>query len=254
MQKEQMETKLINFEDGQLLGVKTKEGEIYLGVKKTCLDIGFNEGQARRQVENINKDIVLKSNCRKFAMVQNEGNRQVKREILVINEDVVTLWLAKISLTPKMKKENPKIIEKLVKYQLQCAKVLHEAFMGTEEKKKDFYNEIGLKGKIVELQDNVQGLTDELHQTRETLDTLIDNSVINSYQAQKLNKLARNRVKELLGGSIQTKEYKKNSRMYFKRLWNNLNDTLMVSTYKDINPMDYEKAIEIIESWENTVE
>ncbi|WP_125154499.1 phage antirepressor N-terminal domain-containing protein [Clostridium rectalis] len=249
MKKEQMETKLINFNGDELLGIKTKENNIYLGVKKACLDIGFNERQSKYQVEKLSDDLVLNKGVRNFVLPSRGG----KQETVCLHEDLVTLWLAKITLTPKMQKENPRVIEKLIKYQLQCAKVLHDAFMGTEEKKKDFYNEIGLKGKIVELQDNVQGLTNELHQTRETLDTLIDNSVINSYQAQKLNKLARNRVKELSGGSIQTKEYKKNSRMYFKRLWNNLNDTLMVSTYKDINPMDYEKAIHIIESWENTV-
>ncbi|HDK7176563.1 TPA: ORF6C domain-containing protein [Clostridium botulinum] len=234
MKNEQMETKLIDFEEGQLLGVKTKQGKIYLGIRKVLNDLGLTTGQCDRQVTNAQKDLLLKQGLANLQLPTNGG----KQTVLCIKEDLVTLWLAKISLTPKMKKENPETVEKLIKYQLQCAKVLHDAFMGTEEKTKDFYNEIGLKGKIVELQDNVQDLTSELHQTRETLDTLIDNSVINSYQAQKLNKLARDRVKELLGGSIQTKEYKKNSRMYFKRLWNNLNDTLMVSTYKDINPMD----------------
>lgn len=117
-----LKTKLIDFQDDKILGIKTEEGEIYLGVRKTLRDLGFTDGQCDRQIANLSKDIVLKSMSCKFATVQIEGEREVNREILCIKEDVVTLWLAKISLTPKMKKENPKLVEKLVKYQLECAR------------------------------------------------------------------------------------------------------------------------------------
>ena len=47
------------------------------------------------------------------------------RQILRIKDADGVLWLAKISLTPKMQKENSKAVEKLIAYQLKCAKVLH---------------------------------------------------------------------------------------------------------------------------------
>lgn len=155
-----LKTKLIDFQDDKILGIKTEEGEIYLGVRKTLRDLGFTDGQCDRQIANLSKDIVLKSMSCKFATVQIEGEREVNREILCIKEDVVTLWLAKISLTPKMKKENPKLVEKLVKYQLECAKVLHNAFMDTEEKKEQFFNMMGLEGKIANVMDRKVSVLD----------------------------------------------------------------------------------------------
>ena len=68
------EVKEIPFNGSTLLGIKDERGEIWLAVKKACLDIGLSEGQARKQVENIQKEKVLKMNCRQIAIVQKEGN------------------------------------------------------------------------------------------------------------------------------------------------------------------------------------
>ena len=99
------EMKEIPFAEGTLLGVRTPDGEVWLAVKKACLDIGLSEGQTRRQITNVQEEEPLKSNCCKFATVQKEGNRDVNREQLFINEKIVTLWLAKITLTDKMKEQ-----------------------------------------------------------------------------------------------------------------------------------------------------
>lgn len=104
------ELKEIEFYGNTLLGVRDERGQVWLAVKKACLDIGLSEGQARRQVENIQEEEPLKSNCCKFAIVQMEGNREVGREQLFLHEKVVTLWLAKISLTPAMMKKNTRSI------------------------------------------------------------------------------------------------------------------------------------------------
>lgn len=85
------EIKEVPFNGNTLLGVRTPDGKVWLAVKKACLDIGLSDGQARKQVENIQTDAVLKSNCRYLAIVQMEGSREVKREQLFLNEDVVTL-------------------------------------------------------------------------------------------------------------------------------------------------------------------
>ena len=115
------EIKEIPFDNGTLLGVRTPDGKVWLAVKKACLDIGLSDGQARKQVENIQEEAVLKSNCRYLAIVQKEGKRDVKREQLFLNEDVITLWLAKITLTDKMKEKNPKAYDTLINYQLKAA-------------------------------------------------------------------------------------------------------------------------------------
>lgn len=113
------EVKEIQFYNDTLLGVRDANGQVWLGVKKTCLDIGLTDVQARSQVEKIKQDYVLKSNCRKFPIVQMEGKREVERTMDCIKEDFVTLWLAKITLTPTMQREVPWVVEKLAKYQLE---------------------------------------------------------------------------------------------------------------------------------------
>lgn len=142
------EIREIPFDRNTLLGLKDENGEVWLAVRKACLDIGLSDGQARRQVENIQVEEPLKSNCRKFAIVQNEGNREVNREQLFLNERVVTLWLAKISLTPTMMKKNPQAYDKLLKYQLEAADVLHKAFYETEEQKEKLHSNLGINGLI----------------------------------------------------------------------------------------------------------
>jgi hypothetical protein len=232
-----METKLINFEGGQILGVKDEQENIWMGIKKACTDIGLTDGQARRQVQNISDDVVLKQGVTKMRLLTKGG----KQEVLCIKEDFVTLWLAKIKLTPTMQKENPKAVDKLVKYQLKAAKVLHEAFMATEEQKQEFYDEMGLKGEIVDLKNEVVTLSNRV-------DSLIDNSTINTRQAQKLLACARDKIRELLGDTHSI-NYKKYSRIYFKNLWNNFGDHFNVGTYKDLCPIHYDEGFDFINNW-----
>ncbi|WP_243153371.1 endonuclease NucS domain-containing protein [Clostridium sporogenes] len=116
MQKEQMETKLINFEDGQLLGIKTKEGEIYLGVKKVCDDLGLTEGQARRQVANINKDIVLRNGCGKIKIPIETKNQIIqKHNSICLEIKYLPIWLSKIN-TQSLTEEQYKKIMKLLNW------------------------------------------------------------------------------------------------------------------------------------------
>jgi hypothetical protein len=251
--KKEMETKLIDFEGGQLLGVKTEDGKVYLGINKACQDIGLTIKQAEAQVLKIQDDIVLNKGMKKLSL-KFEGEKQA-RERLFLHEKFVTLWLAKISLTPKMQKENPETVQKLANYQLEASEVLHNAFMATEEQKEEFYSTMGLEGEIVELKTTIDNQTIELKETKETLnttinrlDTLIDNSTINSRQAQKLLHHAKDRINTMLGGA-HSEVYKRESRKYFKNLWLQLGERFGISTYKDLNPLNYNDATTFISNW-----
>lgn len=233
------EVKKIPFGEDELLGVKTKDGKVWLAVRKTCRDIGLTDDQAKRQIKNIKDDLVLSNGVSNLTHLTNGG----EQELTVINEEFVTLWLAKISITPAMKKKSPEAVNKLVNYQLKAQKVLHAAFMATEEAKEKLYSDLGIDGKIEELSTEIAGLTEQV-----TL--LIDSATINSRQSQKLLELARYRVKFLLGGSVDTIDYKKSSRKYFKRLWNNFAEFFETNTYKDLNPLSLDNAIEFIQQWD----
>lgn len=243
------EIKEIPFNGSTLLGVRTMDGQVWLAVKKCCLDIGLSEGQARKQVENIQTEAVLKSNCRYLAIVQTEGTREVKREQLFLNEEVVTLWLAKITLTDKMKEKNPKAYDTLIKYQLEAAEVLHKAFYETDEQKATFNERMGLEGKIEDMQIQIKGMEDMMREQMGKFDSIMDNMTLSTRQQQKLYKAAKDRVNHLLGGA-HSPEYKKNAKSYFINLWNGLKSLYGCASYKDLNPRYYDAAFKYISLWE----
>lgn len=47
--------------------------------------------------------------------------------------DFLPLWLAKINITPTMKRENPELVDRLIEYQLKAKDVLAEAFLSKKK-------------------------------------------------------------------------------------------------------------------------
>lgn len=251
------EVKEIGFYGNTLLGVRDERGQVWLAVKKACLDIGLSEGQARKQVENIQKEKILKSNCRQLAIVQTEGNREVKRKQLFISEKVVTLWLAKITLTDAIQRKTPQAYDKLVKYQLEAADALHKAFYETDEQKSTFNTEMGLEGEIAELKEQFKMAVIQLNNVEETLDvqneklnSVMDNMTLTTVQQGRLQRAVKDRVNYLLGGA-HSPEYKEYSRTYFINIWNGLKELFSCgSRWQDLNPKYFNQAFDYISEWE----
>lgn len=134
------EVEQIKFYDDELLGLKDQEGVIWLGMKKVILNIGLNTNQADAEIKKSQKDLLfIKHNSIQKLHVKFD---EQLRDVICIKESDVPMWLAKITLTPKTKSNNPEAVNKLILYQDKCAKVLHDYFMGTEEKREDFYNNV----------------------------------------------------------------------------------------------------------------
>lgn len=127
MTNTQMQVKEVNFNGDMLIGIKTEKG-IYTAANKTCECLGLSDGQKRRQVENLSLDLVLKQGVANLRIPTKGGNQ----DVLCILIDFLPLWLAKISITPAMKKSNPELVEKLIAYQLKAKDVLAAAFLPTE--------------------------------------------------------------------------------------------------------------------------
>lgn len=239
------EVKEIQFYGNTLLGVRTEDGKVWLAIRKTCTDIGLTDAQARAEITKIQSSLLFKSNCLKYKTVQTEGTREVKREILVLSERFVPMWLAQINLTPAMQKKNPLTVQKLLKYQLEASDVLHKAFYETEDQKVAFNEMLGLQGEILDLKQEVKDLTGNVQ-------TLIDNSTINKAQQNALYNLAKERICFLLGGK-GTKEYKRYNKLYFQNLWGDVKRKFDCSgSYHDLNPKDFKSVKEFIPSWEFT--
>lgn len=242
-------TKEFDFYGDKLLGVKDNNGDVWLGIRQTCYGIGLSQEHTNRQVRNIKTSLLFGGNHGKFATVQNEGGRMVKREVVCLHEKFVPLWLAQISITPKMQKEHPQAVEKLLKYQLEVAEVLHKTFYGTEDQKSTFHQSLGLEGEIVELKDRVEDLDSTLKEQSSLLEKVMQNSTISTIQQGKLLKAAKDRVNLLLGGAHSAR-YKEESRKYFVNLWNDFKATFDCGSYKDLNPIYFTEAKDFVETWD----
>ena len=117
--------KNVDFLGDNLVAVKSNNGKIYTGVSYICKGIGLSKSQKDTQVQNIQNDLVLNKGCLKFQA----GVIDPNNEVLTIELDYLPLWLAKISITPKMQEEQPEVTEKLVNYQLKAKDVLATAFI-----------------------------------------------------------------------------------------------------------------------------
>ncbi len=134
MAEDSLLVKTVDFEGDQLKIAQNKENKkIYVGIKWVCRGLKFTPDQSRRQVRNVQNDLVLKQGCVKLGTGVFDDNN----ETTSIELDFLPLWLAKISITPRMKSKNPLIVQKLVNYQLKAKDVLARAFIDKSDQTTD---------------------------------------------------------------------------------------------------------------------
>lgn len=119
------EIKSVPFMGADLMAARDNDGNIYAGVSYICNGMGMGKNDKDRQVKNIQADEVLKGGCVKF----DAGVFDPNNSTLALKLDYVPLWLAKISITPTMKAENPELVSNLVQYQLRAKDALAAAFV-----------------------------------------------------------------------------------------------------------------------------
>lgn len=121
-----LEVKEVDFNGATLMATQLKESEkIYVGVRWVCEGMGLTVDQTKRQIKNIQSDIVLNKGVSNLTLLTNGGLQSV----LCVELDFLPLWLAKISITPKMKENSPELVNNLVEYQLKAKDVLARAFI-----------------------------------------------------------------------------------------------------------------------------
>lgn len=102
---------------------------------------------------------------------------------------------------------------------------------------------------LEEMKKNLPCVYAQINNIESTLEEVVDNMTLSTRQQEKIHESARKRVNYLLGGAHSI-EYKQNARSYMINLWNGLKATFHCgSSYKDLNPKDFEKAIEYINHW-----
>ena len=108
---------------------------------------------------------------------------------------------------------------------------------------------VGLNDFISELKDNLPCVYAQINSIENSINEVVDNITLNVRQQEIIHEAARKRINYLLGGAHST-EYKRNARMYMINLWNGLKANFHCgSSYKDLNPKDFSKAVSYIENW-----
>ena len=108
-----------------VMAAKDNNGNIWAGVSYFCKGLGMSKGEKDRQTANVQSDDVLKRGATKFAAGVFDDNN----ETVALRIDFVPIWLTKISITPKMKREKPELADKLLQYQLKAKDILAAAFL-----------------------------------------------------------------------------------------------------------------------------
>lgn len=139
----ELEIKKVDFYDSELIGVQeTATGKVFTAINNVLRGIGFDDRQIEHQRNKWKEDEVVSKGVQKFSY-PSEGGTQ---EAYCIDIMKLPLALAKINITPKIKKENPRLAEMLELYQDKCAEVLAKSFF---RKQTDFIKSYSTKATSV---------------------------------------------------------------------------------------------------------
>ena len=108
--------KEVEFNGDILKAAQDPDGNIWVGARWVCEAIGLDDNRIKYERRKMQTDSVISKGVQNFTLLTNGGNQNV----MCLQLDYLPLWLAKISITPTMRKEMPGIAEKLVAYQLKA--------------------------------------------------------------------------------------------------------------------------------------
>lgn len=118
----------------------------------------------------------------------------------------------------------------------------------SENKMEAMLSDMNCNMKIVYAQ--INNMEEMIGEQNVMLERVVDNMTLSTRQQQEMYKAAKDRINHLLNGAHSI-EYKKKSKSYFVNLWNNMKSKYNCgSSYKDLNPMYFDDAMEYIKHWE----
>lgn len=240
---QEMIVKDVDLMGNTVMAAMDSGGTIWVGVKWMCRGMGMSEGQWKRQITNIQKDLLLKKAGSNLVLPTGGG----EKEVFCLKNDYLPIWLAKISITPKIQKENPDLADKLLDYQLKAKDILAEAFLPKQEPPTSVAGQIQLLAKgNMELNQRVDAVTEDVNSVKEEMQEIKDNLPILPLEADNIVKAVKRRGVEVLGGK-ESPAY--NGRGLRQKLYNdlyaNLKHNFDVRTYKAIRRKDADKAVQI---------
>lgn len=126
-----LQTSTFDFYGDELIALRDNAtGEIYTAITHVLRGIGFTDKQIGHQQNKMLNDEILKTHTLKFSGV--DLNMPSVNEIWCISQHKLPLALAKINITPTMKRNQPELSKRLIKYQDKCADVLASVFIDNQ--------------------------------------------------------------------------------------------------------------------------
>lgn len=222
-----------------ITAAQDQEGNIWVGVRRMCDALDMTEGQMKRQIANIKKDMVFEAGGSDQIHLQTGQGIQ---EVFCIKLDYVPLWLAKITITEKTREERPDFAKKLLDYQLKAKDILAEAFLPKQENTGDVHGQIKLLAQgTTELYERVEGVEGRIKYLENTMN-------LDHGQQRKLEKAVNKTVLDVLGGK-ESNAYKRIGRKVFAECNGNLKDYFKVNARGDVPRKRYEEALQYAENW-----
>ncbi len=117
-----VEQRSIQFYDDEIVAVRVEDGGIYVPVRPICDLIGV---AWQGQNERISRDLVLSQFVRSVSVTLTEPNRTRNIEMRCLPLDMLNGWLFGINASRVKEAIRPKLIQ----YQIDCYRVLSEAFL-----------------------------------------------------------------------------------------------------------------------------
>lgn len=225
-----------------VMAAKDNDGIVWVGVKWMCKGMGMSEGQWKRQITNIQKDLLLsKAGSNLILPIDNNGDK----EVFCLKNEYLPIWLSKISITPNIQKNNPNLADKLLEYQLKAKDILASAFLPKREPPKTIAGQIQLLAQgNVELNKRVDDIQAEVEALKMDLPIL-------PIEADKITEAVKKKGVAVLGGKQSNAYQNRNLRQkMYNNLYANLKYNFGVKSYKSIKRSQCDKAVEIIQRYE----
>lgn len=245
---EEMIVKNVDVMGDFITAAKDHDGNVWVGVRWVCDALDMTEGQMKRQIKNIKKDMVFgEGGSNQIPLPTGQGTQ----EVFCIRNDFVPLWLAKISITQKTREERPDFSKKLLDYQLKAKDILAAAFLPKQENTDDVRGQIKLLAKGTdELYQRVDAVTEEVQTVRSELQNLKDGMPVFQTDAKDIQDALRKKAIETLGGKDSNAYRDKSIHGYaFADIQMELRRQFGVKRYDQIKHKDVADALKVIEEY-----
>lgn len=222
-----------------ITAAKDHDGNVWVGVRWVCDALDMTEGQMKRQIKNIKKDMVFgEGGSNQIPLPTGQGIQ----DVFCIRNDFIPLWLAKINITEKTREERPEFAKKLLKYQLKAKDILAAAFLPKQDGAGDVQGQIKLLAQgTTELYSRVESVESRITDLEGTM-------TLDYGQQQILGKVVNKTVISALGGK-DSNAYNQISRKVFAECNSDLKDYFKVNARGNISKKRYEEAIAYAENW-----